>query len=196
MFDLSTAITEALVLMIVAAILGGIIVWLLLRNQLETAQGQQTRAEAENARLRQQASGDQQAMQTLRTQLDACQGERQKFAAQLASATSSSTRSMTPEPAGKEAEALARVQARAKDIDFGRIGSATAAEKDDLKTIKGIGPFIEKKLNALQIFTFRQIANFSPEDEQTVNEAIEFFSGRIRRDDWKGQAAELAEGKK
>lgn len=92
----------------------------------------------------------------------------------------------------KEEEALARVKQRAAELDFGRIGTATANEKDDLKEVKGIGPFIEKKLNALGIYTFRQIANFDEDLEDKVNDAIEFFPGRIRRDDWKGQAAELA----
>ena len=91
----------------------------------------------------------------------------------------------------KEDEVLARVQAKADKINFGRIGTATLADRDDLKRIKGIGPFIEKKLNALSIFTFRQIANFTGEDEETVTDAIEFFPGRIGRDEWVPQAKGL-----
>lgn len=85
-------------------------------------------------------------------------------------------------------ETLARIQDRAKEINFDRIGVATAADKDDLKIVKGIGPFLEKKLNSIGIFTFRQIAAFTPEDEDKVNEVIEFFPGRIRRDNWSSQA--------
>lgn len=95
----------------------------------------------------------------------------------------------------EEATALKRVSARAQEINFDRIGVATEEEKDDLKIVKGIGPFIEKKLNSIGIFTFRQIANFTPEDEDKVNEVIEFFSGRIRRDQWSSQAKKLAEEK-
>ena len=47
--------------------------------------------------------------------------------------------------------------------------------KDDLQVIKGIGPFIEEKLNALGITTYRQIANMTAKLEDQVNEAIEFF---------------------
>ena len=60
--------------------------------------------------------------------------------------------------------------------------------RDDLQTIKGVGPFIEEKLNALGITTFRQVANMTPELEDQVNTAIEFFPGRVRRDKWAKQA--------
>ena len=99
-------------------------------------------------------------------------------------------------PAESEEETLSRIQARAQEINFGRIGVATADEKDDLKIIKGIGPFIEKKLNSIGIFTFRQIAAFTEEDEEKVNDVIEFFPGRIRRDGWSGQATELDKEKR
>ena len=55
-----------------------------------------------------------------------------------------------------------------------------------------IGEFIVEKLNALGIYLYQQIANMTPEIEDQVNEAIEFFPGRIKRDNWVGQAAELA----
>lgn len=87
---------------------------------------------------------------------------------------------------------LERIKAKASSINFDRIGRATADLKDDLKLIKGIGKFIEEKLNALGIYTFKQIANFTEEDEEIVNKAIEFFPGRIKRDKWKEQAEKLA----
>ena len=95
------------------------------------------------------------------------------------------------EPESEEEIALKRIKEKAKDINFERIGTASEEEKDDLKVISGIGPFIEKKLNILGIYTYRQIANFTEEDREKVNEAIEFFPGRIMRDDWIGQAKKL-----
>ena len=92
---------------------------------------------------------------------------------------------------GEEEEVLNRIRQKASLIDFGRIGFAAADERDKLTLLKGVGDFIEKKLHALGIYTFRQIANFTPEDEETVNEAIEFFAGRIRRERWKEQSADL-----
>ncbi len=60
--------------------------------------------------------------------------------------------------------------------------------KDDLTKIKGIGPFIEKRLNMIGIYTFQQLADLSPELVDRVGAAIEFFPHRIVRDDWVGQA--------
>lgn len=76
-------------------------------------------------------------------------------------------------------------------LDFDRIGKADHSAKDDLKKISGIGPFIEEKLNSIGIFTFDQISNFTEDDMNQVTELIQFFPGRIKRDDWKGQAARL-----
>ena len=91
----------------------------------------------------------------------------------------------------KKAAGLERVKANAAKIDFGTIGVATMSEKDDLQVIKGIGPFIEEKLNALGIYTFQQISKMSGELEDQVNEAIEFFPGRVKRDQWVMQCKTL-----
>ncbi|MEM6720984.1 MAG: hypothetical protein AAF611_16760 [Bacteroidota bacterium] len=93
--------------------------------------------------------------------------------------------------AQKEPEASA---IDASSLNFDNFGTANASEKDDLKRIKGVGPYIEEKLNAIGIYTFDQISKFSAEDMQTVTELISFFPGRIERDDWKGQAAVLKKG--
>jgi len=89
-------------------------------------------------------------------------------------------------------ELFKRIKANAKNIDFSRIGTASASEKDDLQRIKGIGPFLEEKLNTLGIFTLQQIANFTKKDEDNVTEAIEFFQGRMHRDKWVAQSKKLS----
>lgn len=86
--------------------------------------------------------------------------------------------------------------AATEKVDFETIGRATEAEKDDLKKINGIGPFIERKCNGIGIYTFKQISLMTPKIEDDVNEAIEYFIGRIRRDDWVGQAKVFAAKKK
>jgi hypothetical protein len=63
--------------------------------------------------------------------------------------------------------------------------------RDNLQEISGIGPFIEQKLNALGIFTFEQISKMDSEIEEQVNIAIEFFPGRVKRDEWARQAYEF-----
>ena len=66
-------------------------------------------------------------------------------------------------------------------------------EKDDLKLISGVGPVLENKLNELGIYHFRQIAKFEAKDIDLVNDAMA-FPGRIERDEWIAQAANLADG--
>ncbi len=88
-------------------------------------------------------------------------------------------------------EALVHIAQRKHLLDYNSFGTATEAEKDDLKMISGIGPFIEERLHALDIFTFRQISKFTSRDIETINDAIEYFSGRIDRDEWVSQAREL-----
>lgn len=66
-----------------------------------------------------------------------------------------------------------------------------ADEKDDLKIINGIGPGIEKKLNTLGIYSFRQISELTEESIKKLTESIKFFPGRIDRDRWVEQASKL-----
>ena len=93
----------------------------------------------------------------------------------------------------KKESALLRVAEKSKDIDFGILVFATSENRDQLQEIKGVGPFIEEKLNALGIFTFAQISRMTSELEDKVNEAIEFFPGRVKRDEWANQARRLVE---
>lgn len=66
-------------------------------------------------------------------------------------------------------------------------------EADELKRIKGIGPKNEEALNALGIFTFAQIAAWTPENISWVEGSLS-FPGRIQREAWISQAIELAQG--
>jgi predicted flap endonuclease-1-like 5' DNA nuclease len=76
------------------------------------------------------------------------------------------------------------------------ISEASAEDKDDLKLISGIGPVIESKLNAIGIYTFKQISEFTPVAVEQVTAAIKFFPDRIGRDNWIGQAAALMRHRK
>ena len=71
--------------------------------------------------------------------------------------------------------------------------AAAQGDADNLTRIKGIGPANEKKLNALGIFHFSQIAAWSAAEAEWVG-AYLAFPGRIEREDWIGQAKQLAEG--
>jgi len=90
-----------------------------------------------------------------------------------------------------ETKVLVHISQHKHLLNYKSFGTATESEKDNLKMISGIGPVIEKRLNALDIFTFRQISNFNALDIETINDAIIYFSGRIDRDEWVAQAKEL-----
>ena len=69
--------------------------------------------------------------------------------------------------------------------------AAKKADADDLTRISGVGPVIVKKLHALDVTTFAQIAAWTPEDIAAMDEKLN-FKGRIERDEWVKQAKELA----
>jgi NADH-quinone oxidoreductase subunit E len=65
---------------------------------------------------------------------------------------------------------------------------------DDLKLIWGVGPKLEKMLNGMGIWHFDQIAAWDEKNLAWVDENLDGFYGRARRDDWIGQARKLATG--
>jgi len=73
--------------------------------------------------------------------------------------------------------------------------TAPAGDPDDLKKISGVGPVIEKKLHALGVTQYEQVAAFTADDIAKVDDALS-FKGRIERDDWLSQAKTLAAEKK
>ncbi len=81
------------------------------------------------------------------------------------------------EPAGQRPEAV----------------KVAPGEHDDLKRIKGVGPKNEEALNELGIFTFAQVAAWTPENIDWIEDSLS-FPGRIEREDWILQAVQLASG--
>jgi len=72
------------------------------------------------------------------------------------------------------------------------LGIAHKHHANNLTLIKGIGLWIEERLNMLDIYTFEQISKLTAEDEETITEILEISPGRIVRDNWVGQASGLA----
>ena len=64
---------------------------------------------------------------------------------------------------------------------------------DDLKLITGVGPVLERNMNALGITTWAQVAGLTP-DQITSVEGELGFRGRVTRDKWLEQAEALATG--
>lgn len=64
---------------------------------------------------------------------------------------------------------------------------------DDLKKLSGVGPALEKKLNAAGVTSFAQIAAWGEADITEFDEKLS-FKGRIEREGWVDQAKELTKG--
>jgi NADH-quinone oxidoreductase subunit E len=97
---------------------------------------------------------------------------------------------------GRSAAASAEPATAAAEYAQGKPPEASAApegQADDLKRISGIGPGIEKTLNDLGVFYFRQIAAWTPENVAWVDQHLR-FKGRIEREGWIEQARKLEAG--
>ncbi len=67
--------------------------------------------------------------------------------------------------------------------------------RDDLKKIYGIGPVLERILNGLGYYRFRDIARWSDAEIEQVARVLNSFPDRIRRDKWISQAKSLHQNK-
>ncbi|OUD08702.1 NADH-quinone oxidoreductase subunit E [Marivivens niveibacter] len=89
-------------------------------------------------------------------------------------------------PAAKEEPAAAVEEKQPEVLTAARDGGA-----DDLKQISGVGPKLEGVLNELGFYHFDQIAKWTDAEVAWVDARLK-FKGRIERDGWIAQAAELA----
>ena len=72
---------------------------------------------------------------------------------------------------------------------------ASPSKKDDLTTIGGIGPALAKKLNGAGIHSYAQLAALTVAEIENLEQNIIRFSGRVKRDDWVGQAKKLSQAR-
>ena len=68
------------------------------------------------------------------------------------------------------------------------------ATPDQLTRMKGVGPKVAERLNALGITSFAQLAALSPAEVEALDARLGNFQGRIHRDRWVEQAGFLARG--
>lgn len=90
------------------------------------------------------------------------------------------------------AAAVAAAPAAKKAAPKKAAPKAAAVEgADDLKKLSGVGPALEKKLLEAGVTTFAQIAAWGEAEIAEFDEKLS-FKGRIEREGWVAQAAELA----
>ncbi len=95
-------------------------------------------------------------------------------------------------PAKKAApkkEAAPKAEAKAEPTKAAPKKAAPKAEAgaDDLKTLSGVGPALEKKLHEAGVTTFAQIASWGADEIAEFDEKLS-FKGRIEREGWVEQA--------
>ncbi|MBW1296108.1 hypothetical protein [Aquimarina litoralis] len=125
------------------------------------------------------------------SELDKCLREKEKLRNGSYKKANTTFSKPVPVEAPKAIEVAEPKSIEKPKLNFESFGKADETQKDDLKKISGVGPFIEQKLNSIGIYTFDQISRFTKEDIETVTELIQFFPGRIERDNWTKQAEEL-----
>ena len=96
-------------------------------------------------------------------------------------------------PAAKK-EAAPKAETAAAEAPKAAPAAAPAAESasaDNLKKMTGVGPALEKKLNAAGITTFAQIAALTEPQIAELEEQLS-LTGRFAKDGWVAQAQEFA----
>ena len=83
----------------------------------------------------------------------------------------------------QEAE-LARIKGLSGQLNLGRIGSGSLADKDNLKRLPGLGAFAERKLNAVGIYKFSQIAKLTDEDQDNLNKILDLPKDKMQKAGW------------
>lgn len=122
-------------------------------------------------------------------------------AKKLAVKKASAATAAAPKPAVKKVAAIvaptpapvAKKPAAVKSAGPERLKKPNG-KADDLKKISGVGPKLEKTLNDLGFWHFKQIAQWKKSDVAIVDNELS-FKGRIERDNWIAQAKVLAKGK-
>lgn len=136
-------------------------------------------------------------------------------AAAIAAASASVTRGLKPiEPISPLSKVDPKLSMPAKLSDAIKVKEASAAQSsqadikvepprpmpassqgpnEDLKRIRGVGVLIEKRLNAMGISRYEQIANWTSGEIDRVSQVLE-FKGRIEREGWVEQARILLNG--
>jgi NADH-quinone oxidoreductase subunit E len=73
------------------------------------------------------------------------------------------------------------------------LAAPKGGKADDLKTIEGIGPALEKLCHELGIFHFDQIAGWGADEIAWMDSNLKGFKGRVTRDKWVAQAKLIGE---
>ncbi|MFQ5995990.1 MAG: hypothetical protein ACE5K1_12980 [Acidiferrobacterales bacterium] len=199
-------ITQVLLCLLIAALIGFVIGWLLrhviCKKQSQALEAGWTahlrRVQAERDELSARAASLQRdtaarAAPTTSRSIEQESGEHVAHSPSAGTATDTTTADPTVVTEGLE-YAIKELKPGLTTPIRPRALSAPQGEPDDLKQIGGVGRKIEKKLHNLGIYHFHQIADFTQQHIAWIDEYL-VFKGRIQREHWIEQARELAAGR-
>ena len=87
---------------------------------------------------------------------------------------------------------LVEIETHKSEFDWSRIGVYTGTGKrDNLKRLRGVNPFIEKKFHTLGIYSFRQIANLNEEDQEKLNQIMGLSKKKFQKEEWVFQSRRM-----
>jgi predicted flap endonuclease-1-like 5' DNA nuclease len=95
----------------------------------------------------------------------------------------------SPKPAKPEVKTAPAKAAPAKP------SAAPAAKLDDLTVLKGVGPKLAKALNDVGVTSYAQIAGWNETDISRIESQVAMAKGRVAKNGWVAQAADLAKVK-
>lgn len=78
-----------------------------------------------------------------------------------------------------------------RDAKLGQVFTSRPSQIDNLREISGVGPVLEKRLNAAGIYQFKQVKNWTKSIVEYLDEHLA-LGGRIGRENWVDQARELS----
>ena len=119
-----------------------------------------------------------------------------KAAPKKAAAKKAEPKAEAPKPAKKAApKAAKKDETPAEDAGTrpANLLDGPKGDADDLKKISGVGPKLEGTLHEIGVYHFWQIAEWGKAEIDYMDDKLS-FKGRIERDDWIGQAKDLAKG--
>lgn len=199
---LMTARTEATLviisLLLVSVIIGYVTAWLYFRfihkREVETLESTVEKLKKDNDRLEKRLEDKTNELDLLKMENKSLEGLNTK--AENETSKIALKNAKNEQKISDQEDALTLIAKRKHLLDYSSFGKATIEEKDNLQMISGIGPFIEERLHAIDIYSFKQISKFTAKDIEKINVAIEYFAGRIERDEWVAQAKELVQDEK
>ena len=150
---------------------------------------------------------DQDQIEALRNELAECRDELARQAVDLVdyaderaavpAGSKSAVREEIPSVNAAAAAAAARLFGLAPPAQVAAVAPPVAdhaAADDNLQQIKGIGPKIAGILKDMGIRRFEQIAEWTPEHVERINQQLK-FKGRIEREQWIPQAQALIDAR-